>query len=654
MKFCISLCNTNINLNSVGNKAYNLTKMFKFAELANGFVITSVAYNSFVKSNNLEEIIKKHLLLMFSGEESIETTSKSLRRVIINAKFPTILKNEIKTYANRLNPPYIIRSSSIIEDSEKASFAGLFDSILNIKKDNLEGGIKRVFASLFNKGVLSYVFDKKIDLKEFTMPVLIQEMIKGDKFGTGFLFEHNKERIFVIESTLKDPTGVTSGRKIPDLYVIKKNKIMEYPTEMDIFHLFPFEIYDLVRLLKKTSSIKFPVDIEWAIKGRKLYLLQIRSLTQKIKLPVIFGKEKFSGLPIYPGNVKGSAVVWQVGAKDLDKLDKGKNKVLVANYIPIKDSAIIKNYGGIITEEGGITSHTAILAREYGIPCVSAVRNATEIIHKGDIIDLNGKTGDINLPKREGLSISRNYVPMEFDIQKLKLFKYKNDIAVLYQKRDKLIVSYGYNTCPDCNKVVSNNRLRAIVYNIMEQYKIPMVRTIERICTIYGYLLEFVDIDKGIKREFQQRIKLRNTTDFHILKEKKVELERIQIRFMHNAEENYKKYKDTKNKRYLFYALELFYKGMAYETLIGSYIYDSFSEYKVMKMNTFKRKRFEMFMKELWENPKDTTLKPKDFYILYNKIHNDILLDINIHPKKFTSPLAYLNKVKKVCQIKNI
>lgn len=52
---------------------------------------------------------------------------------------------------------------------------------------------------------------------------------------------------------------------------------------------------------------------------------------------------------------------------------------------------------GIITEEGGMTSHAAVVAREYEIPCVVGVKEAISNFKDGDLIKLCGNTGEISI-----------------------------------------------------------------------------------------------------------------------------------------------------------------------------------------------------------------------------------------------------------------
>ena len=58
-------------------------------------------------------------------------------------------------------------------------------------------------------------------------------------------------------------------------------------------------------------------------------------------------------------------------------------------------TAIFPKLGGLITETGGILSHGAVVSREYGIPAVTAVKDATAIFRTGQSVTLDGNDGTI-------------------------------------------------------------------------------------------------------------------------------------------------------------------------------------------------------------------------------------------------------------------
>ena len=83
------------------------------------------------------------------------------------------------------------------------------------------------------------------------------------------------------------------------------------------------------------------------------------------------------------------------GVKDLRKVGRGDILVAVAthpDYVPTMRKA-----AAVVTDEGGITSHAAIVSREFGIPCIVGTKNATSVLKNGDKIEVNAINGTIKL-----------------------------------------------------------------------------------------------------------------------------------------------------------------------------------------------------------------------------------------------------------------
>ncbi len=97
-----------------------------------------------------------------------------------------------------------------------------------------------------------------------------------------------------------------------------------------------------------------------------------------------------------PGSIKGEVVVIE-SKEDLEsKKDLIAGKILVAiqttpHYIPY-----LKDVKAIITDEGGITCHAAILSREMKIPCIVGTKNATSVLNDGDMVELDLEEGSVN------------------------------------------------------------------------------------------------------------------------------------------------------------------------------------------------------------------------------------------------------------------
>lgn len=103
------------------------------------------------------------------------------------------------------------------------------------------------------------------------------------------------------------------------------------------------------------------------------------------------------GTPSSAGIVKGEAVI----VKDACNPPETKGKIIVAKMTDPGWVFLLSNSKGIISEKGSLLSHTAIISRELKIPAVVGVRNVSELIKDGDIIELNGDNGTIKICEKE-------------------------------------------------------------------------------------------------------------------------------------------------------------------------------------------------------------------------------------------------------------
>jgi len=102
---------------------------------------------------------------------------------------------------------------------------------------------------------------------------------------------------------------------------------------------------------------------------------------------------EFIGDPIAPGIIRGRAKVL------FDPYEKAieKGEILVTHATDPGWTPIFINAAGVVLEVGGPLQHGAIIAREYGLPCVSGIDHATEIIKDGNIIEVDGSSGIVKL-----------------------------------------------------------------------------------------------------------------------------------------------------------------------------------------------------------------------------------------------------------------
>jgi pyruvate,water dikinase len=99
------------------------------------------------------------------------------------------------------------------------------------------------------------------------------------------------------------------------------------------------------------------------------------------------------GLPVSAGTVEGRArVILDLGQAELEPGD-----ILVTAHTDPSWSPLFVAISGLVTEVGGLMTHGAVIAREYGLPAVVGVEQATRLIRDGQRIRVHGTDGYVEL-----------------------------------------------------------------------------------------------------------------------------------------------------------------------------------------------------------------------------------------------------------------
>jgi pyruvate,water dikinase len=163
----------NADVGLVGGKNASLGEMYqelrpKGIRIPNGFVVTAKGYRYFVEKSGLNEVIKKKLSDLNTGDiKNLQKRGREIRKAFIKAPFPSDLSNQISLSYKKLSKEYkirevdtAVRSSATAEDLPGASFAGEHETYLNVKgKKNILIAIRAAFASLFNDRAISFRVD---------------------------------------------------------------------------------------------------------------------------------------------------------------------------------------------------------------------------------------------------------------------------------------------------------------------------------------------------------------------------------------------------------------------------------------------------------------------------------------------------------------
>ena len=119
--------------------------------------------------------------------------------------------------------------------------------------------------------------------------------------------------------------------------------------------------------------------------------------------PVLNAADRVQGIGTSTGQIEGKIKI--ISSLQQSDRETGQNPIdsqtiIVVPYTDAGWSPLLARAGGLISEVGGRLSHGAIVAREYNIPAVMDVDNATKLFHDGQVVRLNGQTGTIEILKR--------------------------------------------------------------------------------------------------------------------------------------------------------------------------------------------------------------------------------------------------------------
>jgi pyruvate,water dikinase len=424
----------------VGGKAANLGEMLKAKlPVPNGFVVKSLAYQTFIKENKLQLKIRGLLkLINYKDPNSLNKTSRAIKKIIRESHIPKKIVDDALDYYKKLgeNSLVAVRSSATSEDSKTASFAGQQDTFLNVKgEENLIKKIKEGWASLFTSRAIFYRHEENLNSDKVTMSLVIQKMVNSESSGVMFTIDpvtQDKSNI-VIEAIYGLGEYIVGGKVTPDRYEVDKNSFRIVAKKVEPQRIMlrlkngqnkslrladqkgseqKIDDQDIVSLATLGKLIEkhynYPQDIEWAKEGKTLYIVQTRPVTtlknqkssrlnrdKNQKKDILFPTSQLqqpilTGDPASPGVAIGKVKIIK-SIKDIDKVQL--HDILVAPYTTPDYVPAMKKASAIITERGGKTSHAAIVSREFGIPAVVGAKDALAILKDGMTVTVVGDTG---------------------------------------------------------------------------------------------------------------------------------------------------------------------------------------------------------------------------------------------------------------------
>jgi pyruvate,water dikinase len=306
-----SLAEPALDLADAGGKAANLSGMVRAGlPVPPGFVVLTAAYRAFVDIYALAPLIEAHWRALDPADvANLEDAAAAIRAAFQAAPFPPVLAEPLLAAYAALgdNAAVAVRSSATAEDLPHASFAGQQDTFLNIAgADALLDAVKRCWGSLWTARAMAYRARQGIAPEQVSLAIVVQEMIAADAAGVMFTVDpvSGADKEMLINATWGLGDALVAGRVNPDTIIADKRTgaiksvevgdkaIMTTPAAVGTVEaavdparrsqpaLTTDQVAELVHFGRTLESLFGGAqDVEWAVMGDQVLLLQSRPVT---------------------------------------------------------------------------------------------------------------------------------------------------------------------------------------------------------------------------------------------------------------------------------------------------------------------------------------------------------------------------------------
>lgn len=439
----------------VGGKNASLGEMIRAlapagVRVPGGFAVTAEGYRHFIEAAQLGPLITDHLVRLRANELDLQAAGAAIREAVASAPWPDDLQHEVRgAYARlcdrieRADASVAVRSSATAEDLPDASFAGQQETFLHVS--GIEAVLehcRRCFASLHTNRAIAYRRHHGYDAHDVAISVGIQHMVRSDDGSAGTMFTLDTETGFpdvvIIDSSWGLGESVVGGHVTPDEFRVFKpllsqpgvtpilsrrlgtkesrlirtegapdnTRLPTPPEDRDRFSLSDPQILQLARwAVQIEAHYGRPMDIEWALDGvsGELFITQARPETVQARRQAANlstwvleeeGEVLTEGVAVGHGIASGRARVL-LDPADAASFEDGD--VLITTMTDPDWMPIMERAAGIVTEQGGRTSHAAIISRELGVPGIVGSGDATAVIPSGEPVTVSCAQGDRGL-----------------------------------------------------------------------------------------------------------------------------------------------------------------------------------------------------------------------------------------------------------------
>jgi len=414
----------------VGAKMANLGEIHNTLglEVPPGFVITAAAYGRLLDHNDLRpEIHRLIQSVEIDRPDALFALSSQLQQLITSAEVPSDVREAIDGALSALRGEFdsqigfAVRSSAFGEDTAETSFAGLYDSQLNIHPDNLLEAFAETAASKYTPQAMVYRRQHGLRDEDTEMAVGCMAMIDAVAGGVAYTSDPqdaSDSRIH-ISAAIGLAKTVVDGRFEVDFFIVDRSRqrvvhreiahkttafalrpgagIIRREVEAELADRPALDDQQIIAVARAALELEThfgsPQDVEWAVTADgELVVLQARPMhwaQAPEPSPNIEGEPLIKGgVCVSPGAASGR-VSWV--HSDREALKVPDNAVLLVDYPDPRWASLLDRAAAVVSEHGGIAGHLATVAREFGIPAIFGM-GELDALRRGEevTVDANG------------------------------------------------------------------------------------------------------------------------------------------------------------------------------------------------------------------------------------------------------------------------
>ncbi len=363
-------------LNQVGGKAMSLIKM-----TAGGFNVPSgcaltVGFFEPWLSQLRDLAIFKDLHKQPDRFAELDQALKSHGQTLAFTEDQKKVVNDILTHHLTKGDRFAVRSSSPEEDLTGASFAGGYETLLGVPRDQVQDAVKQAFLSCLDQRVFYYKYEKGFAMDQLRIAVIIQTQIASEVSGVGFSINplNNCFDEVVVNGNFGLGESVVSGIITPDEFVVDKNTLeildQQIGSKEEAIHmaagggveskttktedlcLTPDQVKTLAQEVGKIETFYgFPVDVEWAFAGGQLYILQARPITAYVPLPTVMQTKPGEKRILYlDGSLTKQGITEPISVLGCDNIQVTQERLATAM---MGKNVMADVKGGLATTTGG-------------------------------------------------------------------------------------------------------------------------------------------------------------------------------------------------------------------------------------------------------------------------------------------------------------